>query len=927
MISRTNITTAAIALAMALLVFAFRQGGYLQRVEHQVADTRAALLRREVSSDIVIVGIDARSLAELHTWPWPRQNHAALLQQLRAANPRQIFLDIDFSSASTADQDAQLQSELAQWPRSQLILPAFFQPATGSDANLVMTQPIPSFRSHVSLAAVNQLVDEDGLVRRFRTNWVSAGATLPSVATVLSQYRNDGQHQSSDDLLIDFSISPASFDYLSYSDVLRGDFDASSLQGKTILIGATASELNDMISVPQYQALAGSVVQALAAQTIINGIVHTPTTGFYLVGPILWALLITAVFSRSTWQRNLLTLCIAIALPLAASVYLYARQRIAMEVVPWAVVAVLCFAAVTIRSLNRETLRSIALALGVRRRDALMASIVESSTDGILCIDDQGVIRTTNPAGARLFAGDHHALLGTNILSLIDMSAGDAAVLPALLGGINECSATATNGRSFPVEYSVCRVGLHEERLYTVIVRDISDRKAQERKLQHQATHDSLTTLPNRPALINHLERALAMAQPDQQVALLMLDLCHFKEVNDTLGHDVGDVVLTQVAQRFRTVVGDRGLLARIGGDEFTIVLDQPLDNESIDRLATALATDMQSPIYAGAIAIELGVSIGVALYPQHAADAQTLLKNADIAMYVAKRRGISHEYYDSTHNEHSVRKLTMAAELRHAIALDQLQLCFQPQVNLRNGRVESAEALLRWHHPQLGHVNPMEFIAIAESTDLIQPLTLWTLRNTLQQLRYWRQLGVELRIAVNLSARLLQDVTFPDQLHALLATSGVPASALELEITESAMMLDPDRALSVIKKIYATGVSVSVDDYGTGFSSLGYLRDLPLHALKLDKSFVLPMQECARDRVIVESTVQLAHALNLMVVGEGVETEWHARFLAEAGYDYAQGFHYSRALPADAFLNWLQNFGASASIDATTPVPVAGAA
>jgi diguanylate cyclase (GGDEF)-like protein len=465
----------------------------------------------------------------------------------------------------------------------------------------------------------------------------------------------------------------------------------------------------------------------------------------------------------------------------------------------------------------------------------------------------------------------------------------------------------------------VSRVRLNTEKLYTAIVRDIRERRAHQNRLQYQATHDSLTGLPNRAALLAHLDVAFDARSGQRAVALLMLDLCRFKEVNDTLGHNVGDLVLCNVAQRFADTLGDNGFIARIGGDEFTVVLDAP-EVDAAATIAHQLAECLRSPIDVAGISIEVGVSIGIAHYPRDANDAYTLLRHADVAMYVAKRRGATIEYYDAAHDENTVRKLAIGGELRSAITNDALELHFQPQVNLRTGMVESAEALLRWNHPTQGAISPTEFIAIAEATDLIRPLTEWSLKGALAQIRAWRERGVHVRIAVNLSARLLQDTGFPAQLRKQLEEAGVSASLLELEITESAMMLDPARALRVIQEIARLGVFISVDDFGTGYSSLGYLRDLPVNSLKLDRSFVMGMRNNTDDRVIVESTAQMAHALKLDLVAEGVETEWDARFLAAAGYDFAQGYHFSRPMPADKCLAWIVEFNATAMLTLGDP-------
>ena len=658
----------------------------------------------------------------------------------------------------------------------------------------------------------------------------------------------------------------------------------------------------------------GIVLQAMAAETVNQGAPRHLPTWASLVLLAFWTLL-AALFFASKWRRNLSVLALLFATVAVLSLYAFSSSRLMLDTAAPMILILVLFVAVTVRSLEMQTWRAVAYAVGMRRRDALLKSVVQSSTDSILCIDENGIIKTANPASSRLFGCPVYELVDQPIGKFITLLAGDGADarLAALHGAIRECDARTPSGDVFPVEISLSRVRLKTDRLYTAIVRDIRERRAQHRSLQHQATHDSLTSLPNRAALLAHLERALEPDRSQPSITLLMLDLCRFKEVNDTLGHNVGDRVLCEVAQRFRQALGDRGFIARIGGDEFTVVIDRPHSHETIATVSQALLDSLRAPIDVAGISIEVGVSIGIARFPQDASEAQTLLRHADVAMYVAKRRGTHFEYYDAAHDENSVRKLAIGGELRAAIANSQLELHFQPQVNLRSGMVDSVEALVRWFHPTQGSISPTEFIAIAESTELIRPLTEWTLGTALAQVRAWRDRGVHVRIAVNLSARLLQDTNFPARLRQLLEKSGVSATSLELEITESAMMLDPARALRVIQDIDKLGVLISIDDFGTGYSSLGYLRDLPVHALKIDRSFVAGMRNNADDRIIVESTAQMAHAMRLELVAEGVETEWDAQFLAAAGFDYAQGFHYSGALAADQCLAWIAEFNATA--------------
>jgi len=902
----------AIALTAFALVAALRTTDALQALENAAVDARARLLIRDVRSDIVIVGIDAASLAALEQWPWPRRHHAKLVEELTRASPASVFMDIDFSSQSNALDDAVLEAALARPRDYPLLLPTFFQRTNGTDDALSISKPLRRFARCTERAVVNGEPGPDGLTREWRNFWTLDGVRVPSI---IDQRRVLMDDQA---VPIDYSISPASFTFISYVDVLEGRAPRALLAGKNVFIGATAVELGDMLSVPVYRSLPGIIVQALASETVTQGTPSPMPMWATLVLLALWAVLAVLLYGAK-WPRNLAVLALSLAAIVGLSLLGFSYNRMLIDMAAPMLVVTLLFVTAIVFSLEAQTWRALSYAFGMRRRDALLKSVVQSSTDCILCVDEAGIIKTANPAASKLFGCAAYELLDEPIAKFITLLAGEAAGarLGALHGVIRECDARTLYGEVFPVEISVSRVRLNTERLYTAIVRDIRDRRAQQNRLQHQATHDSLTSLPNRAALLTRLEASLSAGQSRAPLALLMLDLCRFKEVNDTLGHNVGDRVLCDVAQRFQQTLGDRGLIARIGGDEFTVVLDQPANIEAISAVSQSLADCLRAPIDVAGISIEIGVSIGIARFPQDASDAQTLLRHADVAMYVSKRRGGAYEFYDAAHDKNTVRKLAIGGELRGAIASNQLEMHFQPQVNLRSGMVESVEALLRWQHPTQGAISPTEFIAIAEATDLIRPLTEWSLRGALTQIRRWRERGVHLRVAVNLSARLLQDMAFPAQLRKLLDESGVSAASLELEITESAMMLDPGRALRVIQEIDRLGVLISIDDFGTGYSSLGYLRDLPVHSLKIDKSFVAGMRNNTDDRIIVESTAQMAHALKLELVAEGVETEWDAQFLAAAGYDFAQGFRYSRALPADKCLAWVVEFNATAMLTA----------
>jgi diguanylate cyclase (GGDEF)-like protein/PAS domain S-box-containing protein len=901
-----------LALAAMVIVCLLGACGLLRPLENAVADLRARVLDRQVASPIVIVGIDSRSVAAFGHRNIPRRQHARLLEELARAAPRGVFLDFDLSEpAASAADDAALDAALARRRNFPVILPIFVRHAdagTGREA----IGPLPRFARSTDLDGV-VTARRDGEPLREWHDVYSVGDER--TVSVVDPHRQLPQGRP---LPIDYSISPQSFIQVSWLDVLEHRVPPDVFTDRMVFVGVTVPGHPTAQAVPVYGELPGVLVHAIAAESLSAGALQ-PAPVWMNLALLGLAALLGVLLYGADWRRNLGALALLWAAIAAISIDLWLQQRVLVATAAPLLVVLLLHGAASVRWFETRMWRSLALAIGVRHREVLVKSMVQSSTDCIVCMDDTGIVKLANPAAARLFGCAASDLVGEPLARFITLLAGDGpgARLAGLHGEIRECDARTLEGEVFPVEISVSRVRVNASRLYTAIVRDIRERRAQTRHLQHQATHDSLTTLPNRAALLAQLERALAPDRSQPTIALLMLDLCRFKEVNDTLGHNVGDRVLCEVAQRFQQALGDRGFIARIGGDEFTVVIDRPHSTETIANTSQALADCLRTPIDVAGISIEVGVSIGIARFPQDASEPQTLLRHADVAMYVAKRRNSPYEFYDSAHDENSLRKLAIGGELRSAIASHQFTLHYQPQINLRTGMVDSVEALVRWFHPTLGAIAPGEFIAIAESTDLIRPLTEWTLGAALAQVRAWRERGVHVRVAVNLSSRLLQDMGFPARLSALIAASGVAAASLELEITESAMMLDPARALRVIQEIDKLGVFISIDDFGTGYSSLGYLRDLPVHALKLDKSFVAGMRNNADDRIIVESTAQMAHAMRLELVAEGVETEWDAQFLASAGYDYAQGFRYSGALPAEQCLAWMVEFNATALLAA----------
>jgi diguanylate cyclase (GGDEF)-like protein/PAS domain S-box-containing protein len=448
-----------------------------------------------------------------------------------------------------------------------------------------------------------------------------------------------------------------------------------------------------------------------------------------------------------------------------------------------------------------------------------------------------------------------------------------------------------------------------ERALLYSIVHDVTERLRAETALRHQASHDALTELPNRALLYDRLEHAAGGGGDQRPFALLLLDLDRFKEVNDTLGHPAGDALLQEMGVRLSKTFGSADTVARLGGDEFAVLLVDA-DVTSASLIAARVVDIVSAPVLLDQHEVEVGVSIGIAIYPEHGKDALSLMQHADVAMYRAKRDRGGVAVFTLVQDQPSTVRLGFVAGLRRAISGDELTLHYQPKVDCHSGVPTGVEALVRWNHPERGLVPPDQFITLAEQTGLIKPLTRWVLDAAVRQWHAWQQAGLRIPIAVNLSAHDVQDVDLPELIAHLLADSGVPPSALRLEITETALVAEPWQALKILSRLCETGVRVAIDDFGTGYSSLAYLKELPIHEIKIDRTFVRDMTSHAKDLAIVRSTIALGHNLGLEVVAEGVEDQATFDVLRTMGCDVAQGFHISRPLAAPDLAQWWRDVG-----------------
>jgi diguanylate cyclase (GGDEF)-like protein/PAS domain S-box-containing protein len=464
------------------------------------------------------------------------------------------------------------------------------------------------------------------------------------------------------------------------------------------------------------------------------------------------------------------------------------------------------------------------------------------------------------------------------------------------------------DGKLVDVEITRGVVDFAEELAMFAIITDVSERREAEKRLEYQASHDALTDLPNRAFLRSQVERMIAPrdAQDGTPFAFLLLDLDRFKEINDTLGHCYGDWVLQHLCPRLRGCVRRTDTVARLGGDEFAILLPSATTREArliVEKMEEAL----RAPFLVGGHTLVVGASIGISLYPEHGRDWDTLMQRADIAMYEAKRALCGHLFYSEDQSHDRVEQLELTSELRRALEADELELHYQPKLDLETLRVSGVEALIRWQHPRRGLLPAARIIGLAEHAGLIKLLGHWVFAKAATQSMGWSRMGIDLEIAINLTAANLQDTKLVQEVIDYLSGPDSHSLRLILELTESAMLADPEHSKLVLDRLHATGVKISIDDFGTGYSSLAYLKELPVDEVKIDQSFVQGMGN-SRESSIVRTIIELGHNLGLRVVAEGVECGPTLERLTDLGCDVAQGYFLSQPLPATQLEGWFKD-------------------
>lgn len=535
----------------------------------------------------------------------------------------------------------------------------------------------------------------------------------------------------------------------------------------------------------------------------------------------------------------------------------------------------------------------------LRESEERYKGLASVAFDGV-AVHFDGILLQANRSFDAIFGYKEGETRGCSIYDLVIEEQREYLKQELDSGNVLELEGLREDGRRVHIEASTRACSFLGEPAYVTAVRDISTRKNAEQAIRHQAYFDGLTGLPNRLLFFDRLALSVDQARDKRQMAVMFIDLDRFKNVNDSLGHNVGDIVLFQVAERLGACLQKGDTVSRLGGDEFTVLLSECSGEAEAAKYAERIIKAVNEPFMIQEQSITIGASVGIALFPEHGTSADSLIKNADSAMYHAKDNGRNNMQFYSPDKAGKRDKLSLESRLRKGIEDREFTLYYQPKYDLAKNRLAGAEALLRWMHPERGLVMPDEFIPMAEETRLILPLGEWVLQEGCRQAKLWEKAG--LKISINLSPWQLHKTTLIETVDAALKSSKVKASMIEFEITETAAMKNPGQTLSMLRDLTSRGLSVSLDDFGKGYSSLNYLKQFPISVIKIDMAFIRDILTEPKDAAIVRAIILLGHNLNMKVLAEGVESAAQAEFLKNEGCDLAQGYFYSRPVPAEEF-------------------------
>jgi len=929
-------------LTVCLPIFALilQQQELLKQWDNSIFDAELIMFSRPANKDIVIIAIDEYSLKKQGKWPWSRRTHAELITLLTAAEVQAIGLDIIFAEPDPNDPEADQELVKAVRNNGRVILPVLPE-KTNADGVLGVTLPWPELaKAAAGLGHVDIEIDNDGVVRSVYLSAGMRGIVWPSFALALltldkqsRQFylkgaRNPDATLSSNfwrrDFRIEvpFSDSATHFNEVSYADVLSDPKLRSSLRGKIILVGVTAAGLVQMFTTPMYKSsglISGVEVNAnildvlqkdLSIQTL-NRTWSMLLTGFLVFIPLL---AYSFFFPRHALRISVLFSALTIGLSAGLLICLHYWYG------PMPVLVVL---ALSYLLWNRQRLKFFTKTLFKQRQ--LAKATLHSIADAVITTNAEGLCVFMNPAAEKLTGFSLEKAQGLHIDAVVrfinsednitenefnkiihNLSIGRSVkeIVPRYI--INN------SGDEYAIQINGSLIREESNKISGAVFafNDITEILQTSRKISHLATHDSLTGLANRVLFYEQIEKAIASCnRQGNYLAVLFIDLDAFKKVNDGMGHAVGDLLLIEVASRLLANMRQVDTVARWGGDEFVILLNQLPLEENITGIVVKTLERLVQPFYFEGLTLYVTPSIGISVFPKDGLTAEELLAHADAAMFQVKENGRNNfGFFSSSFNNSAKQRLVMEKEMYTALEEGQFEVYYQPQVALKTNRIIGAEALLRWNHPQEGIISPDAFISLAEETGLINQIGDWVLQTVCKQISIWQKQGLpEICIAVNLSPRQFMQFDLCEKINQALKENHVQASFLKVEITESLMIKNVNQVAKMLWDIRALGVSVSIDDFGTGYSSLSVLKKFPIDQLKIDKSFINHLGTNPDDASIAQSIIMLGHNMSMDVIAEGVENQVQLDFLLEWNCDSIQGHYISLPLTSGNMKSFFQ--------------------
>lgn len=886
-------------LIVAAAVFLAIWGNAFAPIDNGLSDLRFDADQRAPSGTIVLAEIDSQSLAQVGVWPWPRAVYARLLDKLFAMGASDVALDIDFSSRSDPEDDSKFEAALAR-AGGYATLAAFRQ--YSADGRLAINLPLPRFLAQASAATVNVVGSPDGLVRRYAGGMTVAGQYYPSLAAELAGRPN----RDDTGFYIDYGINARAIPRVSVADILSGRVEATQIAGKHVVVGASAEELRDLMNVPRFGAVSGAILQIMGAETLLqNRALH----------PVGWALpvvLVLALGALFVAVRGRVRLRTELGLALLAGLCVEGAGLFAQVNYGWISAtgpvdaALFGFgAAAVIAELDlkrRQHKRAARERDSVRR---ILDRVITDNFDGVVVIDDAGMVVAASQladtmlgrGGAMVGKPARHFLPPAVQLDIAD-SLGDgpgAGAAPAELD-------LEIEGQSRTLEYVVTRSSVSEpsrrrtlERSRPVACltfRDVSERREQDKRVRFLASHDPLTGALSRLTLVQLIQQRLG-EDPTRGMTVILIDLGRFRVINDTLGHSHGDLVLKEAVRRLESM--DMLGVARVGGDSFAVARRGVLGERAARRLCQSIIASIVEPYHLKAHRAVLSANAGVTSTDISGFDGETLLSHADTALSAAKALpGNTVEVFNAEMDQRLADSQAMEIALQEALARNQFSVVYQPQIRLETGALVGVEALVRWHHPVLGHVSPDKFVPAAEESGLIVDIGRFVLETACREVATWPE---DIHLAVNVSPVQFELGDVVGDVRAALGATRLAPNRLDLEITEGVFVAKAEPVIAALQRLRTRGIGVALDDFGTGYSSLSYLGRLPIDKIKIDQSFVRNLPRDRHALAIVGAVTTLAHSLGKIVVVEGLETPDQVRLLADLGCQIGQGYYFGKPM------------------------------